>query len=119
MDLLVASSASLAAVLLYAWAYGVFNSPNPPKWAKSEALASTVALVFTCLTPLGIGFFFRGILGNIAGQSVFGWASIAVAAVVIYMVVPRLVAPARRPKLDNVVPMPTGPSAPRPVKLAA
>ncbi|MGR3496997.1 hypothetical protein [Citreimonas sp.] len=68
----------LAAVVLYAWAYGMHHRPVSPGWAKGQLFASVVSLILVTLAPLGAGLIAIGLMQPLDTLQIVGLAILVV-----------------------------------------
>lgn len=64
----------LAAVVLYAWAYGMHHRPVSPGWAKGQLFASVISMILVTLAPLGAGLIVVGLMQPLDSLQIAGLA---------------------------------------------
>lgn len=57
------------AAMFFTWAYVQYRRPEPRAWTRSDFLGQVVALVFTGLLAMGVGFVGR-FLGNLESEAI-------------------------------------------------
>lgn len=80
------------AAILFAWAYGQYHRPSPPRWTRREAPSALVTLTTIALLAFGAGFLGRFVF-DLAAQP-FGLTDgllAAIPVVLAVLLVPRLV----------------------------
>ncbi|SLN38625.1 hypothetical protein [Oceanibacterium hippocampi] len=86
-----------ATAILFAWAYGQYRRPAPAPWTRIESLSIAVVLAIVSMICFGLAF-----LGSFALDlsAETGWTAdlvtAGVALVLCWLLVPRLMAPARQ-----------------------
>ena len=86
-----------AAVLLFAWTYGQFQRPQPKAWTQGEFAAVSLTLAVTCLLAFSLASL-GNFLVNLDTETRWleAGATLAVAVLLCWILVPRLLAPAAR-----------------------
>jgi hypothetical protein len=116
MHLLLSVVILSAGAIILAWAYGAHRRPVPAAWTRYDFLSSLVCLLVTCLLPLGIGFGVSALIDpatTLAGLNAWTVGGCVLAIGLWWLLVPRLMAPARQAAVSTADIVPFQPDGPR------
>lgn len=107
-----------ASIVLYAWAFGFYRRPNPPRWTENDWITMALTIGVTFIMPLGAGIVLTALIQSIRTPTASLLWDVPAAfgvAVTGWLVARWLIRRARR----AAAPAPVVPFAPRPQRPAA